>query len=181
HRAPPAVLLRHSTFVIGHFSLPQESLPMTAPSTVPAPEEPWIEVTGSRDLAAWLAEQQVSLAFTTYQTGKLFLLGRHLDGRLAVVERTFNGCMGLWADGQTLWASTLYQLWRFENLPHPGELYRDTTSSTFPRSVTRPATWTSTTWPSTATGGWYSSPPCSAAWPPWRSATVLLRCGARPC
>ena len=27
---------------------------MTAPSTVPVPEEPWIEVTGSRDLAAWL-------------------------------------------------------------------------------------------------------------------------------
>jgi len=90
----------------------------------PAPEEPWVEVTGSRDLAAWLAEQRVSLAFTTYQTGKLFVLGRHPDGRLAVVERTFNRCMGLWADGQTLWASTQYQLWRFENVLRPGELYQ---------------------------------------------------------
>src|SRR5215475_1349451 len=96
---------------------------MTDQQPVSAPAEPWIEVTGSRDLAAWLAEQQVSLAFTTYQTGKLFLLGRHLDGRLAVVERTFNGCMGLWADGQTLWASTLYQLWRFENALQPGCLH----------------------------------------------------------
>src|SRR5262245_53753534 len=93
---------------------------MMDPHPVTAPEEPWIEVTGSRDLAAWLAEQQVSLAFTTYQTGKLFLLGRHPDGRLAVFERTFNRCMGLWADGQTLWAGTLYQLWRFENLLRPG-------------------------------------------------------------
>ena len=81
-------------------------------------------MTGSPHLSAWLAEQQVSLAFTTYQTGKLFLLGRHPEGRLAVFERTFNRAMGLWADGQTLWLSTLYQLWRFENLLRPGELYQ---------------------------------------------------------
>ena len=91
----------------------------------PTPKnEPWVEVTGSPHLSAWLAEQQVSLAFTTYQTGKLFLLGRHPEGRLAVFERTFNRAMGLWADGQTLWLSTLYQLWRFENLLRPGELYQ---------------------------------------------------------
>src|SRR5881227_2099962 len=89
-----------------------------------ARNEPWVEVTGSPRLATWLAELQVSLAFTTYQTGKLFLLGRHPEGRLAVFERTFNRAMGLWADGQTLWLSTLYQLWRFENLLRPGESYQ---------------------------------------------------------
>jgi len=92
--------------------------------TSSAPGEPWIEVTSSRLFAAWLAEQQVSLAFTTYQTGKLFLLGRHPDGRLTVMERNFNRCMGLWADGQTLWLSSLYQLWRFENALRPGEIYQ---------------------------------------------------------
>jgi hypothetical protein len=56
----------------------------------PAPDEPWIEVTSSRQFAGWLAEQQVSLAFTTYQAGKLFVLGRHPDGRLTVTERTFD-------------------------------------------------------------------------------------------
>jgi uncharacterized protein (TIGR03032 family) len=81
-------------------------------------------VTGSSGLAAWLAEQRVSLAFTTYQTGKLFLLGRTPEGGLAVFERTFNRAMGLWADGQTPWLSTLYQIWRFENLLRPGELYQ---------------------------------------------------------
>jgi uncharacterized protein (TIGR03032 family) len=89
-----------------------------------AANEPWVQVTGSPRLWNWLAEQQVSLAFTTYQTGKLFLLGRHPEGRLAVVERTFNRAMGLWADGQTLWLSTLYQVWRFENLLQPGEIYQ---------------------------------------------------------
>jgi uncharacterized protein (TIGR03032 family) len=94
------------------------------PPSVNAIPEPWVEVTGSPRLSAWLAEERVSLAFTTYQTGKLFLLGRHPDGRLAVFERTFNRAMGLWADGQTLWLGTLYQLWRFENLLRPGELYQ---------------------------------------------------------
>jgi uncharacterized protein (TIGR03032 family) len=88
------------------------------------PEEPWIEVTSSRDFPAWLAEQRVSLAFTTYQTGKLFMLGRYPDGRLTVIERNFNRCMGLWADGQTLWMSSRYQLWRFENALRPGEVYQ---------------------------------------------------------
>jgi uncharacterized protein (TIGR03032 family) len=81
-------------------------------------------VTGSPRLPHWLAQHRVSLAFTTYQTGKLFLLGLHPEGRLAVFERTFNRAMGLWADGQTLWLSTQYQLWRFENLLRPCELYQ---------------------------------------------------------
>jgi uncharacterized protein (TIGR03032 family) len=94
------------------------------PSSASRTNEPWVEVTGSAHLAAWLAEQQVSLAFTTYLTGKLFLMGRTPQGGLAVSERTFNRAMGLWADGQTLWLSTLYQVWRFENLLRPGELYQ---------------------------------------------------------
>jgi uncharacterized protein (TIGR03032 family) len=93
-------------------------------STAGRQTEPWVEVTGSGRLAAWLADQRVSLAFTTYQTGKLFLMGHTPQGGLAVSERTFNRAMGLWADGQTLWLSTLYQVWRFENLLRPGELYQ---------------------------------------------------------
>ena len=38
--------------------------------------------------------QGASLAFTTYQTGKLFLLGLQPDGRLAVFERTFSALHG---------------------------------------------------------------------------------------
>jgi uncharacterized protein (TIGR03032 family) len=85
--------------------------------------EPWIEVICSPDFTAWLAAQRVSLAFTTYQTGKLFLLGRYPDGRPTVFERTFDRCMGLWGDGQTLWVSTHYQLWHFENVLPPGKTH----------------------------------------------------------
>jgi uncharacterized protein (TIGR03032 family) len=98
------------------------------------PEEPWIEVTSSRSFAGWLAEQQVSLAFTTYQAGKLFVLGRYPDGRLTVVERTFDRCMGLWADGQTLWVSSRFQLWRFGNVLRPGEMYQGSDRLYVPRT-----------------------------------------------
>ncbi|MDB5334620.1 MAG: hypothetical protein JWN70_239 [Planctomycetaceae bacterium] len=92
------------------------------PSNSPA-VEPWLQVLGSRHAAAWLAEVDVSLAFTTYQTGKLFLIGRKPDQTLAIFERTFNQCMGLWAsaDAQSLWMSSQYQLWRFENALAAGQ------------------------------------------------------------
>ena len=89
--------------------------------TPAAAEEPKLEMTGSRQFTSWLAEQHVSLAFTTYQTGKLMLLGVQPDGRMSLFERTFNRCLGLWSDGQTMWMTSLYQLWRFENFLAPGE------------------------------------------------------------
>ena len=90
----------------------------TAP---PAIEEPTFELQASRQFNNWLAEQRASVAFTTYQSGKLFLIGLQPDGRLSVFERTFNRCMGLWSDSNTLIMSSLYQLWRFENLFEAGQ------------------------------------------------------------
>ena len=84
---------------------------------------PAFEITTSRQFLAWLAEQRLSIALTTYQIGKLFSLGLKPSGELAVFERTFNRCMGLCpsADGNGFWMSSLYQLWRFENMLGPGE------------------------------------------------------------
>lgn len=84
---------------------------------------PKLEMMGSRQFPNWLAEEGVSLAFTTYQTGKLFLIGLRPDGRLSIFERTFNRCMGLWASPETLFMSTLYQFWRFENALLPGQTH----------------------------------------------------------
>src|SRR5271170_2464933 len=95
---------------------------MTTAPTNTSPDEPWVKITSSRYFASFLADQQVSLAFSTYQVGKLFFLGRAAD-QLKVFERTFNRCMGLWGDGQTLWLSSLYQVWRFENVLAPGQLH----------------------------------------------------------
>lgn len=68
-------------------------------------------------MTAWMARERVSLGFSTYQAGKMFLVGLQPDGRLSVFERTFNRCMGLCAsdDARTLWMASLFQLWRLEN------------------------------------------------------------------
>jgi uncharacterized protein (TIGR03032 family) len=82
-----------------------------------------LEINASRQFTPWLLEQNLSIAFTTYQAGKLFFIGLQPNGRLSVFERTFERCMGLYAQGSTLCMSTLYQLWRFENILEPGEAH----------------------------------------------------------
>jgi uncharacterized protein (TIGR03032 family) len=97
---------------------------MTAvPNGAVPTKQPWLEALGSRHFASWLGEQNVSLALTTYQAGKLFLVGRQTGGRISIFERTFNRCMGLCAHGPTIWMSSLYQLWRLENALKPGQLH----------------------------------------------------------
>jgi uncharacterized protein (TIGR03032 family) len=85
--------------------------------------QPAFEINTSRQFLAWIAEQQVSIALTTYQIGKLFTLGLKPNGELAVFERSFNRCMGLCssADGYGFYLSSLYQIWRFENSLAAGE------------------------------------------------------------
>ena len=85
-------------------------------------QEEKFAVTFSRNFPEWLAGIKASLAFTTYQAGKLFLLGLRADGRLAVFERSFARCMGLGvsADAQTLMLATQYQLLRFDNVVPKG-------------------------------------------------------------
>ena len=83
--------------------------------------EPKLEMMPSRQFPDWLAEQRTSLAFTTYQAGKVFLIGLRERGRLSVFERTLERCMGMTSAGESLYISTLWQLWRFENALPAGE------------------------------------------------------------
>ena len=82
-----------------------------------------LEITGSRQFAPWLAEQKISLMFTTYQSGKIFFIGLKPDGNMSIFERTCNRCMGLHATPDTLYMSSLYQLWRFDNALVPGQVH----------------------------------------------------------
>ncbi len=74
----------------------------------------------------WLEACDVSLAVTTYQAGKLLLIGRKPSKQpgtpmLKIGERSFRRAMGVGTDGQTLWLATAYQLWRME---HQGDQSR---------------------------------------------------------
>ena len=91
----------------------------------PAPAEPQFELTTSRQFPNFLAEHKLSIAFTTYQAGKLFLLGLKADGRIAVSERTLERCMGLVASPGALHVATLYQIWRFRNVLEPGVMHEE--------------------------------------------------------
>ena len=76
---------------------------------------PSLEFSASRQFNSWLQEQNLSLAFTTYQAGKAFFIGLQPNGKLSIFERSFDRCMGLYATKNTLYLSSLYQIWRFEN------------------------------------------------------------------
>ncbi|MEB3320149.1 MAG: DUF4915 domain-containing protein, partial [Cyanobium sp.] len=95
-------------------------LPSSSAMTITTPA---FELTTSRQFLAWLDEQRLSIGLTTYQIGKLFTLGLRANGELAVFERTFNRCMGLCpsANGNGFYLSSLYQIWRFENMLAPGQ------------------------------------------------------------
>ncbi len=86
--------------------------------------KPKLEISASRQLPGWLAEERLSLAFTTYQAGRLFLIGTKGNGRLSIFERRFRRCMGLWAEPETIYMSSLYQLWKFQNALEPGQSYK---------------------------------------------------------
>ena len=84
---------------------------------------PSLTLQGSRLFTSWLSTIKASIAFTTYQAGKLFLIGLQPDGRLSVFERTFDRPMGLGCGDRRFWMSSLYQLWRFENFLDDGEVH----------------------------------------------------------
>jgi uncharacterized protein (TIGR03032 family) len=92
--------------------------------TQSVPSQPSLKIDTSRQFTPWLAEQNLSLAFTTYQAGKIFFIGLQSTGQLSVFERTLERCMGLYAQENSLYISTLYQIWRWENTLETGQNYQ---------------------------------------------------------
>lgn len=84
-------------------------------------EAPALSLTGSQYLVPWLAGQGVSLAFTSAQTSKMFLVGPTAEGELSIAERTIPRCKGITAQGKSLYVASDWQIWRFENALNAGE------------------------------------------------------------
>jgi uncharacterized protein (TIGR03032 family) len=68
-----------------------------------------------------MADQQVSLALTTYQSNKLILLGRTPEVTIAPLCRNLERPMGLYASATELYLAGRYQLWRLADALEPGE------------------------------------------------------------
>jgi uncharacterized protein (TIGR03032 family) len=75
----------------------------------------------SRGFVEWLISQNVSLAISTYQTGKLFLVGHNENGQFSVFDRTFERAMGLAGNDQSIYMATQFQIWRLENVLQTAE------------------------------------------------------------
>lgn len=61
-------------------------------------------MTASRAFVDWLVSQNVALAFSTYQTGKLFLVGHNEKGYLSA--RTYGEHMG--SDGEHMGSDLVF-------------------------------------------------------------------------
>jgi uncharacterized protein (TIGR03032 family) len=96
-----------------------------APEQTPAdkpPEAVATQISCSRGLASWLRVSNISLAFTSYQTGLLYLVGVQTNGVLSVNQVGFLRAMGLWATPQRIYLAVNAQVWRLENMLKPGQM-----------------------------------------------------------
>lgn len=82
-------------------------------------------LTSDREFIPWLQQQQISLAFTTYQTGWLALIGVNPEsGQFSAFQRRFERAMGLYCSRDRLYLSSKYQLLQLDNVLAPGQLYQ---------------------------------------------------------
>jgi uncharacterized protein (TIGR03032 family) len=72
-------------------------------------------------LPGWMQRNRLSIAFTSYQSGRLYLLGADPKGRLSFHERIYQRAMGIVGNAQRLFMGGLYQIWRFENVLRAGQ------------------------------------------------------------
>jgi hypothetical protein len=71
-----------------------------------------------------LQHEHISIAFTTYQTNRLILLGSNPESGLTVKEQVFDKPMGLYGNDHSLYMSTRYQIWQLDNCLVPGEIHQ---------------------------------------------------------
>lgn len=91
------------------------------PPAQPAPAAE-TAVSVSRGLYSWLTANQTSFAFSSYQSGRLFLVGVLPNGNVSVQQQPFTRVMGLWWCSNRLYLASRVQFWRLENVLLPGEL-----------------------------------------------------------
>jgi uncharacterized protein (TIGR03032 family) len=90
----------------------------------------------SGGLVGLLASLKISVAFSSYQSGKFYLLGRNPEGGLMVNEQFFSKAMGIHVSGGTIYLATLSEIVRLENVLEPNQRINDTFDACFvPRTA----------------------------------------------
>jgi uncharacterized protein (TIGR03032 family) len=89
--------------------------------SAPAAAEKKVDISFSRDLAKFLATSAISMAFTSYQSGRLYLVGHGADGKLSLHEALYPQAMGVAGDENRIYLGTLTHIVRMENVLAPGQ------------------------------------------------------------
>lgn len=92
-----------------------------AAAATPA-KQPATNLTVSRGFADWLRASKTSMAFTSYQTGQLFLVGVMPNGTVSFNQQNFTRAMGVSYQPGRLYLGALHQIWRLENMLRPGQV-----------------------------------------------------------
>lgn len=93
------------------------------PDAVPSPDAPTdSSLTVSPGMADWMLRNDVSVAFSCYQSSQLFLAGVTPEKKVSFSFQAFGRAMGLTRKGNSLFLAALFQFWRLENLLRPGEI-----------------------------------------------------------
>ena len=97
--------------------------PAAGPSPAPAGQTPpQTDISFSGGLREFLRAQDISIAFTSYQSGNLYLFGHGLDGKLSMHQAAYTQAMGVVGDAQRIYLATHGQIVRLENALAPGQL-----------------------------------------------------------
>ncbi|MDB5431850.1 MAG: uncharacterized protein JWP35_2966 [Caulobacter sp.] len=91
-------------------------------AAAPAPRPPTTDLSVSRGFSSWLARHKCSIAFTSYQTGQLFLVGVGPGGVVSFHQQNFLRAMGLHVRPNRIYVGALYQIWRLENVLAAGQV-----------------------------------------------------------
>ena len=76
----------------------------------------------SAGLHGFLSKANASLAFTSYQSGMLYILGSGAEGKLALHQAQYPQAMGVVGDGNRIYLGTLTEIVRMENVLLPGQI-----------------------------------------------------------
>jgi uncharacterized protein (TIGR03032 family) len=93
---------------------------------VPSPGRDLAELRTELDISPgfyeWLAQHAISLAFSTYDAGHLYLVSASSGGRLTVFQSLLSKAMGLASHNGRLWVAGRQSIERFENILPPGKM-----------------------------------------------------------
>ena len=117
-------------------ALPPQEGAVTPEAAQQQQQQPKTTYSMSNGFVRLLGRLNVSLGFTSYQSGKLYLLGRNPKGGLMVDERLFPKAMGVCVEGRTLLLATLFQIQRFENVLEKGQAINHTQDACYVPRVT---------------------------------------------